>query len=241
MKISLISYTGAPDAWHAARLLVFTKNTRLTMGAARWQDVQIMTEAELRSQLAYMANTIPSSWEFVDYVFAVEGVTRAFTHQAVRTRTASFAQQSMRVTDMSGFDYRVPPKLTEMQQVAYQHCMGDIQDWYTELMCNGAAEEDARGVLPTNILTNICCKYNLRTMSDLVKSREGGRTQDEYRDVVRAMADSILAVHPWADVFLYPKGRNYFRELEEAVYAKISNRESRNEVLKIIDQMRKEP
>ena len=52
-----------------------------------------------------MANTIPSSWEFVDYTFLVTGVSRAYTHQQVRTRAASYAQQTMRVLNMGEFDY----------------------------------------------------------------------------------------------------------------------------------------
>lgn len=248
MKVSLIDYTGCghPDGgWHAANLLVFTKNTRLKMDAARWDAVKAMTTHQLIDELKYMANTIPSSWEFVDYTFAVEGVTRACTHQMVRTRTASFAQQSMRVTDMSGFQYRMPPKYLENDPEdrflasIYNHNMNAIKETYRNLIEHGSAEEDARGVLPTNILTNIVAKYNLRTMSDLVKSREGGRTQDEYREVVRVMGATVLEVHPWADVFLYPKGRDYFTELETLV-SNIPLKESRNNILKVIDKMRKE-
>lgn len=242
MKVSLISYTGIghPDPWHAARLLVFTKSTRLNMVMSGWNTIGDMPEHIIKSELAYMANTIPSSWEFVDYVFAVEGVTRACTHQMVRTRTASFAQQSMRVTDMSGFQYLIPGKLKAELRDKYIQSMDDIGSDYEFLIKYGAAEEDARGVLPTNILTNIVAKYNLRTMSDLIKSREGGRTQDEYREVVRAMGTEILKVHPWADVFLYPKGRDYWTEIEAQVSC-IKDNNIRLSILKCIDKMRKEP
>lgn len=248
MKVSLIDYTGCgnPDPLHAARVLVFTKNTRLNMTAAQWSVIQNMEEAELMKELEYMANTIPSSWEFCDFTFAVEGVTRAYTHQQVRTRTASFAQQSMRVTDMSGFKYRTPPRLKDGAKFGeygleyiYDATMNAIQDGYKQLIMKGAEEEDARGVLPTNIETNIICKFNLRTLSDLVRSREGGRTQDEYREVVRLMGDEVLRVHPWASLFLYPKGRDYWKELEDAVMEAIPNMKLRAPILKIIDKMRK--
>jgi thymidylate synthase (FAD) len=213
------------------------------MDAQRWYDVQLLPTNQLMDELAYMANTIPSSWEFVTYTFAVEGVTRACTHQMVRTRTASFAQQSMRVTDMSQFKTLMPPKYLEGEDRSlascYDHTMEGLRQAYRTLIENGSAEEDARGVLPTNILTNIVCHYNLRTLSDLVKSRSGGRTQDEYREVVKKFGELVLKIHPWTDQFLYPKGRDYFKDLEEAVHAKIPMRESRNEVLKIIDKMRK--
>ena len=238
MKVTLINYTGDPNRWQAARLLVFTKRTRLEMNAQQWSTINDMPTELLLKELEYMANTIPSSWEFVDYTFAIEGVTRACTHQMVRTRTASFAQQSMRVTNMTGFNYFMPNTVCGDNKNRYVQAMTDIDCSYRAMIDDGAAEEDARGLLPTNILTNIVGKYNLRTMADLVKSREGGRTQGEYRDVVRAMGDAILSVHPWAALFLYPKGRDHFKELEEAT-AKVSDRAVRTEILKVIDQMRK--
>jgi thymidylate synthase (FAD) len=249
VKVSLIDYTGIgnPDKWHAARVLLFTKQTRLNVDASRWAALSILRDDEILPELEYMAETIPSSWEFVHYTFAIEGVTRALTHQLVRTRTASFAQQSMRVTDMSGFKYRVPPSFdpeaTSLQAQHYHEyaqAMDYISQGYKSLIAMGAAEEDARGVLPTNILTNIVGCYNLRTLSDLVKSREGGRTQDEYREVVRLMGAAVLDVHPWSSVFLYPKGRDYWAELEDAIATSSLAMEKRRQILKIIDKMRKE-
>lgn len=248
MKVSLIDYTGCgnPDPLYAARVLVFTKNTRLNMTSSNWAFFADMSAAEISDQLAYMADTIPSSWEFVDYTFSIEDVTRACTHQMVRTRTASFAQQSMRVTDMSGFNYMVPNKFSSVesreqheQYSVYAQTMDYIKQGYQTLIALGASEEDARGILPTNILTNIVGKYNLRTLSDLVKSREGGRTQDEYRGVVKAMGAAVLAAHPWAALFLYPKGRDYWTELENAVAAALPAIKDKAPILKIIDKMRK--
>lgn len=243
MKVSLIDYTGAgsADPWYAALLLIFTKNTRLNMTADNFEEMsRKYSEAEILQELAYIADTIPSSWEFVDYTFAVEGVTRAYTHQQVRTRTASYAQQSMRVTNMEDFSYRLPPNLNEEAQLHFHSAMEEINYQYGELIKAGAAEEDARGVLPTNILTNIICKFNLRVLSDIVKSREGGRTQDEYREVVSEMGSCVLQVHPWAEPFLYPRGRDYWKELEDAIKTLIPNMKIRAPVLKIIDKMRKQ-
>ena len=244
MIVNLIDYTGAgnPDQYHAARVMVFTKGTRLNMDAQRWQTVLEMSQETIQAELTYMANTIPSSWEFVNYTFAVEGVTRACTHQMVRTRTASFAQQSMRVTDMSGFAYHIPKKLSNrggVGEMLYAQAMTEIDTAYKEMIKAGIEEEDARGVLPTNILTNIVCQYNLRTLSDLVKSRSGGRTQDEYRDVVKKFGELVTEIHPWTDQFLYPKSRNYFADLEAATMV-VTDRNVRSNILKVIDKMRKD-
>jgi thymidylate synthase ThyX len=79
MKVTLINYTH-----NAMDLLIFTKNTRLTMSPDRLEEIAKWPLERKWNELEYMANTIPSSWEFCDYTFMIEGVTRAFTHQLVR-------------------------------------------------------------------------------------------------------------------------------------------------------------
>lgn len=239
MKVSLISYTP-----NAERLLVFTKNTRLGVNSERLADLDSKTDAELLEQLKYMANTIPSSWEFVDYVFLVEGVSRAYTHQQVRTRTASFAQESLRVVDKGRFGFVYPERMMDKpdQLDSINYTLDTIQDAYNYLTKTaGAATEDARSILPTNIATNIVCKFNLRTMSELAASRSGGRTQGEYRDVVKGMIDEVLKVHPWASLFFFgDRHRDYFDEIEKFAEDKFGgDLIAKGELLKIVDKMRK--
>lgn len=238
MNVSLINYTTNAEA-----LLIFTKSTRLNMSPSLLSEISDMPFEEKEKQLAYMADTIPSSWEFVHYTFLVSGVSRAYTHQQVRTRAASYAQQSMRVLDLSaGFsyvytnnNYRNPAAMQVIDDVCEVIRMG-----YRKLIEMGQPPEDARGILPTNIATNIVCDFNLRTLSELVKSRSGGRTQDEYQAVVAGMAEAVLAVHPWAERFLFPKPRDYFAEIEQWAAKEFPNDLlKKGELLKIVDKMRK--
>lgn len=239
MKVSLVNYTH-----DAASLLLFTKSTRLTMSPQLLGNIRSMPADKVLEELEYMANTIPSSWEFVDYVFLVEGVSRAYTHQQVRTRAASYAQQTMRVLNMGEFDYVYSDRVLADPQVKHQidAVLRLIKTTYQDLVDNrGLPPEDARGILPTNIATNIVCKFNLRTMAELCASRTGGRTQGEYQQVVNAMADEVLKVHPWAEKFLFPKQRDYFAELEAWAEREFGgNLLKKGEVLKIVDKMRKE-
>lgn len=238
MKVSLISHTQ-----HAAELLLFTKSTRLDMNPELLETIQQWPEEQKLQQLEYMANTIPSSWEFVDYIFLVTGVSRAYTHQQVRTRAASYAQQTMRVTDMSEFDFVMPDFLDSKSHVPegiINSTLASIKQGYKALINIGVQPEDARCILPTNIATNIVCKFNLRTMAELAKSRTGGRTQSEYQKVVNAMVDEILLVHPWADKFLFTHERHYFDEIEAWAKTNIPDLKKRGGLLKIIDAMRKQ-
>lgn len=238
MKVTLINHTQ-----DAIDLLLFTKATRLTLSPALMEEIKALPMEEKLDQLAYMANTIPSSWEFCDYTFLVEGVSRAYTHQQVRTRAASYAQQTMRVLDMGEYDYVFTDnnmKQGEAIQIINAHNVATKRA-YNELIALGQAPEDARGILPTNIATNIVCKFNLRTFVDLAKSRSGGRTQSEYQKVINAMIDEVLRVHPWADKFIWhDKGRDYFAEIEAFAQREYGgNLLKKGELLKIVDKMRK--
>jgi len=238
VKVTLINHTP-----NAAQLLVFTKATRLTMAPALLAEIQSRPAEAIEQELAYMAETIPSSWEFVDYVFLVEGVSRAYTHQQVRTRAGSYAQQTMRVLDMGKYDYVYTDrnKADQVSMAIIDKTNRYIQGAYSTLIQSGVAPEDARGILPTNIATNIVCKFNLRTLSELCKSRTGGRTQSEYQQVVNAMADAVLAVHPWAERFLFPAKRNAFDEIEAFAAEEFGGDLLRKgKLLKIVDRMRKD-
>lgn len=238
MKVTLLNWTS-----DAVNLLLFTKSTRLNMNPLLMDKINNMSEDERLKELEYMANTIPSSWEFVDYTFLVEGVSRAYTHQQVRTRAGSYAQQSMRVTDQCDFDFVMPEKiLGDIDAFPYAVQLVDkIKTAYQTLVQEfDVAPEDARSILPTNIATNIVCKFNLRTFSELCASRSGGRTQSEYQSVVSAMADEVLKVHPWAEMFLFPKERNYFDDIEAFAEREYGNDlVKKGELLKIVDKMRK--
>lgn len=239
MKVTLISYT--PDA---AELLIFTKSTRLNMSPSLLDEIKTWPHEKKMAELAYMVTSIASSWEMVDYVFMIEGVSRAYTHQQVRTRHGSYAQQSLRVVDASKLDFVMPERFKEQHRFVERDVVNETVDaimkGYRALLENGAATEDARSILPTNIATNIVAKFNLRTMSELAKSRTGGRTQGEYINVMNAMCDEVIKVHPWAEQFLFPQKRDLFNEIEEFAERKFGgDLLAKGELLKIVDKMRK--
>jgi flavin-dependent thymidylate synthase len=237
MKVTLISHT--PEA---AELLIFTKSTRLTMSPSLMDEIRGWPEEKKLAELEYMANTIPSSWEFVDYVFMIEGVSRAFTHQFVRSRQGSYAQQTMRVLNMGLYDYVMTDRVAANPQAAdvVDSVNSHIRAAYNMLISMGIPAEDARGILPTNISTNICAKFNLRAFVDLAKSRTGGRTQHEYQKVMNAMVDEVLRVHPWAEKFLFQAGRDHFAEIEKFAEEEYGgDLLKKGRLLKIVDQMRK--
>lgn len=236
MKVTLIDYNQ-----NAVDKLIFCKNTRLEMSALLLEDVANMSEEKKAEELNYISNTIKSSWEFLDYTFMIEGVTRAFTHQFVRNRQGSYAQQTMRILNVSGFTYSTGDTINSsiINKALYEGAMGTIQKAYDELIANGASIEDARGILPTNIHTNIVVKYNLRTLSEILASRSSPRTQGEFREVIDLMYEELIKVHPWLHMFLHNERYIAAKELDGHIRSDYEGTDKYMHLLKLVDKLRK--
>ena len=199
MKVELMDYQK-----HALELLLFTKNTRL-QGASTLEDIAEQTMEWKLDQLAYMRDTIKSSWEFADYTFQISGVSRAFTHQLVRTRTASFAQEAQRVVDMTEVEF-IMPKTIEHYHAAretYQDEIAAQRGAYQTLVEDyDIPRQDARNLIGTGCLTSIMMKANLRTLHNMAELRLCFRVQSEFQEVFAAMKKCVVEVHPWAEEFI---------------------------------------
>lgn len=188
---------------HAEELLMFTKDTRLLSGPDAFQKKFELKGEERQKEFAKVFSSISSPLEFVDYIFLITNVTRAFTHQLVRHRVGvSFAQQAQRVVDMSGFGYMVPDSFMEGENSdeflpIYELTMERIQEGYQELIGLGARAQDARGVLPTNVHTNILFKVNLRAMLEMAHIRLCVRAQGEFQQIALKIREKASRVHPW--------------------------------------------
>lgn len=205
MKVELIDYTGvgrADQTWHAADVMIFTKQTRLNLSSGLMEEIKAWPIDKKQAELDYMAKTIKSSWEFIDVTFLLSGVSRAVAQQITRTRTASYAMQSMRVTNASELNVVEGKKLDERQLEMFRTAVESSKQSYKELVDAGVSLEDARGILPLNTECNLVCKYNFRSATDLIKARKSLRAQGEYGEIVREMERLITEAWPWAKPFL---------------------------------------
>lgn len=207
MKVELIDYTGFghPDPHFAMRKLVLVKSTRISPMEAQMKAMN-MEFKELYDELAYISKTIKSSWEFVDYTFRITDVTRAFTDQLVRNRMGSYAVGSQRIRQMGDFVAH-PTEAIENDPVLHNifvDSMEEDQRNYQSMIENGAKPEDARSLLPMATDSPVTCKYNLRTLSEMIPKRTSLRAQGEHRDVVAGMREAVFDVHPWTKMFLDP-------------------------------------
>ena len=112
----------------------------------------------------------------------------------------------LRTVNMKGFGYHATNAILENPEAkqVYDETMQSIHAGYHELLKMGINAEDARGVLPTNIHTNIVAKFSLRTLHEMAKSRLSPRAQGEYQEVFKLIVKEVVAVHSWAEPFLTP-------------------------------------
>ncbi len=140
-----------------------------------------------------------SPLEHVKFTFAVEGVSRALTHQLARHRIASYSQQSQRYVKGEDFEYIVPPSIaedTEMKRV-YIETMKKIQAAYDQLLegfrgkglKGEIANQDARFLLPQAAETKIVVTMNCRELLHFFKQRCCSRAQWEIRALARKMLE----------------------------------------------------
>jgi len=245
MQVTLVDYTGcgSRDPFYAARLLIYAKNTRLEQNVNTRTEIAMMSPSEIMQELAKIAITIRSSWEFVDFVFEIRDVTRAFTHQLVRTRHGSYAQQSQRSVNMSGFGYKMPRTVVDKHlDTKWLDHMDRVSQLYTIMIENGVPTQDARGILPTNIHTNIIAKFNLRTLAEICAKRDNPRAQGEYTDVVKEMKAKSIRVFPWVKIFLEPE-RGKTPALDAILRRELGDRSPAsvpeiNDALKELDQLK---
>jgi len=138
-----------------------------------------------------------SPLEHVKFTFAVQGVSRALTHQLVRHRVASYSQQSQRYVKADHFDYIIPPSIAgdEALRNEFLRIMGEIQTSYNTLLARfqekgksgEAANQDARFVLPQAAETKIVVTMNCRELLHFFEQRCCSRAQWEIRQLAEEM------------------------------------------------------
>ncbi len=145
--------------------------------------------------------------EHVSFTFAVEGISRACSHQLVRHRLASYSQQSQRyVSEESGFDYIIPPSIKKQKELRniFLSFMKEAQKSYNfivrELNERGvkgeSANQDARFVLPNAAETKIIITMNARELLHFFRQRCCNRAQWEIRQMAEAMLGIVKKIAP---------------------------------------------
>lgn len=132
--------------------------------------------------------------EFVD--ITVRFITnRGVTHELVRHRLFSFAQESTRYVRYDGKMAFIRPiwwqDCTPVQQEIWQKTMAETEKRYRELLENGWRPEQAREVLPNSLKTEIVVKGNIRTWRHCLKLRTSKKAHPQIRALMLPLLDEL--------------------------------------------------
>lgn len=158
---------------------------------------------DIKKQEAFVKSIVASGHmsplEHVKFSFAIQGVSRALTHQLVRHRLASYSQQSQRYVKEKDFDYIIPPSIQRnaAAKAEFEKLMSAIQQSYTKLLTfmsqdnvsGEAANQDARFALPQAAETKILVTMNCRELLHFFQHRCCSRAQWEIRQLANKMLE----------------------------------------------------
>lgn len=187
LKVKLISWTKNAEGTVTAAI-------RQCYGAVGADELVKKTDKKKQKKLIALVKSSghTSTVEHASFTFAIEGISRACSHQLVRHRIASYSQQSQRYVDLSKKElvYILPPliKADGKKRREFKKMMEEIEKMYKEMIEGGVKAEDARFILPNACETKIVVTMNARALINFFGLRCCQRAQWE----VRALAEWML-------------------------------------------------
>lgn len=126
--------------------------------------------------------------------FLIEGVSRDFTHQAVRNRFSFEAQESLRLAVKKNWpeEIAVPLEIqTDSRQLIWEQVLGTIEEGYEQLVNDGTPAEVARKLLPHAVTTRYHWVVDLRNLLQEAGKRTCTQAQFEWRLVFAQIAKAL--------------------------------------------------
>ena len=146
----------------------------------------------------------------LSYTFAVEGISRACSHQLIRHRLASYSQQSQRYVPVKDLVSQtvVPPSVTGKNFENFVGFIGQSSRVYESLVESSVPREDARFVLPNAVETNLLLTMDGGALFHFFGLRCCSRAQWEVRLLADMMLKEARLTTVWRYVNTYPTAVN---------------------------------
>lgn len=195
MQVELLYHTPDPErAIATAARLCYAP-----VGAAELMET--MPDEKVRSVLrTVITSGHLSTLEHASYTFAVDGVSRALTHQLVRHRLASYNQQSQRYVKFTdGLEVVKPETVTKdpETEAIFDEAIEAAVTAYQKLLDAGIPAEDARYLLPNAAESKIVITMNVRELLHFFNLRCCNRAQWEIRDMAWRMLELAKPTAPY--------------------------------------------
>ncbi len=183
-KVTLINWTPRPLETVAWTCWIYNNKPLESLDALK--SVGLDTSEKLQQFMAkFIQEPTQPFMEYVQMVFLLENVSRAFQQQITRHRLASFAIQSLRVTDMGRFadEGRYTRPATVKNPADFDAAMRLAQSSYRVMIDGGENPEDARGALPLNVHSPITMRVDFNALRHVLQGRLCLTAQEEARRV----------------------------------------------------------
>lgn len=130
MKVTLLAHTPEPEKTVACAAKLCYSSSSVDSLYDGLTKEKTDSFVEMLSEIGH-----ESPIEHVSFTFAIEGISRACSHQLVRHRIASYSQKSQRYVSEAQFDYVTPPVVAESPETdrLYRDTMESIQRAYEQL------------------------------------------------------------------------------------------------------------
>lgn len=189
-------------------LLAYTPNPeRLVAVAARrsydkrpasqiWREITDEDVARLLDRVIRHQHL--SVLEHINFTFAIEGISRALSHQLVRHRIASYSQMSQQRTDERDFVFTIPPEIEKNGELAeeFRGKVEALTGFYAKAVDKGIPKGQARYILPNACTTQVIMTMNARSLFNLIAQRTCGVEEWEFRLVASKIHQTLLQVAP---------------------------------------------
>jgi hypothetical protein len=131
----------------------------------------------------------PRVGQFGNYTFFAQHVSRALMAQITRHRLMTFSVRSFRYTEAS--DLKYVHDIAEEQHVhdEIEECYQHVVKTYANLRSKGVKRQVARGVLPTNIETELVVSGPVHGWKHLFSERTAPDAQGEIRQLAMCMKE----------------------------------------------------
>jgi thymidylate synthase (FAD) len=180
---------------------VLSKATRATIGI----NLRVHDE-DTRDWEEMLQGGLQTALESQVIVFEVSGVSRACTHQIVRSRRASFHQQSMRASYYGGQpEFRIPESvwnLSDETRNLWFDAIRAAHRAYRATCEEDASYQDARYILPEGTTNYILCEYTLREFMNVYAYRGCSMFQWEIVTVMRMMRQILVERYPFLEPYI---------------------------------------
>jgi len=123
---------------------------------------------------------------------------RGISHEIVRHRIASYAQESTRYCNYktSGCTFIEPSGLTEAQRVVWRNSCEAAEQDYLKLLYLNASPQIARSVLPTCLKTEIIMTANFREWRHFIKLRSSTAAHPQIRPIANSIHEILCCYAP---------------------------------------------